>query len=619
MFNHAIGNPLKYNPQLWSSDELRQIFVARQHELDDIMQRIHDANNGQTVQHALITGARGMGKSTLLNRIALAVQDDAALAQHWLPLRMPEEQYTVAKLNELWLNILGVLADYLEQQQQDAKAEQLDQAVAALKPLNAEQQADAARDLLLTWCQQQHKRLLLLVDGTDMLFNSLNSGKADSQLWSLRKTLMQHTELFWVGASYQALESQQHYHEAFHDFFEILELRPLSLQDMRNALLALAETFGTAQQAPGLAARQAMQATLDAQPERLKTLRQISGGNPRTTVILFELFAQGNQADIHADLKVLLDNLTPQYKARMESHLAEQPRKIMAHIMEHWQPVGLGELADISGIASTTLSGQLKRLEQDGYIEKTKLSGSRSAGYQASERLFNIWHLMRNAPRRVRQKLSWLIEFIRLWYSTQELGNLVNQRVYAHRSGQLQRDSDLEISLAYASALPDDSRERYQLEHSVFVTARQQAARQRQAINDILPGLLELDGCDQHYQTAEDYEQRFFALDELLAACPHPQTQAEREHWQHLVKESVWRNLAEKQRIAANSATLSLSEYHELVALFEREVSELNKQWGTENTEVMLKAVRDCQFFPDCPNPELLIVRFCIYFKINPY
>jgi Flp pilus assembly protein TadD/energy-coupling factor transporter ATP-binding protein EcfA2 len=622
MPNSAIGNPMKYNPQLWSKDELRNIFVARQHELDDIVQRIRDAGSGQTVQHVLITGARGMGKSTLLNRVALAVHDDAELSAQWLSLRMPEEQYTVAQLNEFWLNVLDILADTLEQNQHPDQADRLDQAVAELKSLAAEAQANAARDLLLDWCRQNQKRLLLLVDGTDMLFNSLNSSTKtssdDSQLWSLRKTLMQHPELFWVGASYQALEVHQQYSEAFHDFFEVIELRPLSLQDMRNALMALAETFGTARQAPGPEASRAMQHTLDAQPERLQSLRQISGGNPRTTVILFELFAQDSHADIYSDLKVLLDNLTPHYKARMENHLAEQPRKIMAHIMEHWRPIGLGELAEISGIASTTLSGQLKRLEQDGYIEKTKLPGTRSSGYQASERLFNIWHLMRNAPRRVRQKLSWLIEFMRLWYSNQELSGLAGQRLHAHRNGELQRDSDLEVSLAYAAALPEDSRERYQLEHSVFLTARQLAACQQQAINQIIPGLLELDGCDSHYKTAEDYEQNFQSLDALLDTCPHPRTKQEQEQWRRLVKQSVYLNLTEKQRIAEDSATLSQFKYDELLKVFKNEEDKCRNIWGQEATRLMLDAIAKGLFFPDCPDAELTYRQVLHLFEHQP-
>jgi Cdc6-like AAA superfamily ATPase len=87
--NTPLGATVKYNPHLWSPDELRAIFVARTRELDDIRTRIRDTSAGRVPQHLLITGARGMGKSTLLHRIALAVSDDVALSKHWLALTLP--------------------------------------------------------------------------------------------------------------------------------------------------------------------------------------------------------------------------------------------------------------------------------------------------------------------------------------------------------------------------------------------------------------------------------------------------------------------------------------------------------------------------------------------------
>ena len=84
----------KYNPHLWTSEQLRAIFVARQRELAELTQTLRDLPTGTVGQHCLLVGARGMGKSTLMQRLALAVEDDASLSATWLPLRFPEEQYT---------------------------------------------------------------------------------------------------------------------------------------------------------------------------------------------------------------------------------------------------------------------------------------------------------------------------------------------------------------------------------------------------------------------------------------------------------------------------------------------------------------------------------------------
>jgi tetratricopeptide (TPR) repeat protein len=609
--NRALGATVKYNPQLWCGDELRAVFVARMRELEEIVGRIRGTGQGRTPQHILITGARGMGKSTLLHRIALAVSDDAELPRHWLPLVLPEEQYTVATLAELWFNVLGVLADTLERENAfSAELSRLDQEVARIKKLALAAQESETLALLLDWVKRNGRRLLLLVDSTDQLFGSLSSGEAkaeqasgSTQLWRLRNTLTHSPELFWIGSSYQALEAVQQYHDAFHDFFELIELRPLTLDDMRNAMLALARTFGIGG-VQGEAAAAQMAQNLEARPERLKTLRAITGGNPRTTVILYDLFAVSGQNDPHADLKALLDSMTPLYKARMEN-LAEQPRKIFAHVMEHWAPIALGDLAKLSGIPNTTLSGQIKRLEQEGLIEKVKLPGTRRSGYQAGERLFNIWYLMRYTSRWVRQKLTWLIEFMRLWYTADELRGMALARAEAHGRGVLRDGTHLELSIAYAAALPADCRERYQLEHSVYAVVHKLAAEQKQALNSIVPGLFDLDGDDHHFKTAEDYLQRFEALDERLARCPHALSEEDKKAWIKAIKQSTQLNLSQKEQIAAMAESLKADQYAEVIQILSGEVEAINDELGRENAECILTAVAQGRFFPDCPNSEL--------------
>ena len=490
---------VKYNPHLWSDDELRAVFVARSRELDDILARLHAIPSDRVPQHLLITGYRGMGKTTLLRRIALAVADDPQLAGDWIALTFPEEQYTVSTLAELWVNVLDSLADTLERQgTPPTELAQLDTKVQEILALAASEREAAALTLLQDWVDRQQRRILLLIDSSDLLFSSLGhagtgrkkAGNADATpLWRLRKTLTHDARLFWLGASYQALETDHQYSDAFHDFFEVIELRPLSLDEMREAMLALARTFGAGRGLQGEAAEAEMQRNLDTRPERLKSLRTLTGGNPRTTVILYELFAAGWQGNVHSDLKALLDLMTPLYKARME-HLADQPRKLLAHLMEHWAPMGAGDLARAAGIANTTVSGQLKRLEAEGLVEKTPLAGTPRSGYQVSERFFNIWYLMRYTPRRVRQRLTWLVEFMRLWYSSGDLQHLARSRSEELRSDRRHKRS-LDYELALSDALPDGCDERHLLEWSLFSSARYQAERSHKALAEILPELFD--------------------------------------------------------------------------------------------------------------------------------
>jgi len=418
-------------------------------------------------------------------------------------------------------------------------------------------------------------------------------------LWRLRGTLSHDPGIFWLGASYQSLETDHAYQDAFWDFFELVELRPLQVAEMRQAMLALARTFGAGRGLTGADAEREMARNLDARPERLKALRAITGGNPRTTVMLYELFAAGGADDVHSDLRRLLDTMTPLYKARMEA-LSDQARKLLAHLMEHWAPISARDLGQVSGIATNTVSGQLGRLEAEGLVEKAALAGTKRAGYQASERLFNVWYLMRYASRRLRQRLTWLVEFMRLWYSGDELTALARQRASQHGQGRLCRGEQLEFSRALSFALPDGHADHYRLDWAVFRAARRTAERTRADLGE----LFELDGEDREYAAADDYLPRFEALDARLAQCPHL-TEDTRGTWIAAVKSSLSLTLPEKEHIADAAKALTESEYRDRLRALQGERARWEQNYGGAAVGAVRNVVLAGDFFPDCPDSKL--------------
>lgn len=584
----GLSGAAKYNPHLWNPSELRAIFVARQRELSDIVEAVRKTGLDSAPQHILVVGQRGMGKSTLLQRIALAIDDDLELARNWLPLRFPEEQYTVGTLAEFWNNVIDALADALE-----ARGEatgELDQAAGKLAALPPAQQEEAALALIDTWSDRLDKRLLLLVDSTDLLLSNLaeRRKKDDTPHWRLRKTLLHNKRLFWIGGSYQALEGQTQYQDAFLDFFQTMELRPLTLAEMRQAILALARAFGSGSQPKGDAAEAEIRRILDNHPERLQTLRQLTGGNPRTTVMLYELFAAGGAHNVKADLDRLLDLMTPLYKARIEA-LADQPRKILAHILENWAPISLKELATVSQLPSGSLGPQLQRLEQEGLIEKTRRHGTSRAGYIASERFFNIWYLMRNAPRRLRVRLAWLVEFMRLWFSPEQLASQARLRI--------SQSGDCEYTRALADALPEGSDERLQLEWKLFKQVREDKNQ--------LAELFDLDGEDCSYKTPDDYLRRLKAAHHRLQTCQGEASSADQLAFADLVISSPSAGLDDKEKLAEICENVPVDRLQEGVALFQTEQSELVEELGKNSAQHLEQAIRDGEFFPDVPDSRI--------------
>lgn len=572
----------KYNPHLWSAEQLRAIFVARQNELADILRTLKNTPADEIGQHTLLVGARGMGKSTLMQRLALAVDDDAELKQCWLALRFPEEQYTVSTVGQFWANVLDSLIDALEKRGLPTQA--LDATAQRIAGLPVGEQAAACLDAINSCADELGQRLMLLVDNTDLLLH--NIGKPAH--WALREVLQGNPRLLWVGGSYQSLEADSDYHDAFLDFFRVIELRPLRLEEMRQALLALAETFG------GAAGRDALEKQLAAHPERLPTLRQLSGGNPRTTVMFYELLSNGQKGDVRSDLEALLDTMTPLYKARMDA-LADLPRKLLAHILEYWAPITLGQLAESSQVAKGSISPQLQRLELEGLIVKTRLHGTTRNGYQAAERFFNIWYLMRFSPRRQRARLAWLVEFMRLWFSNDELCGLAQRRMQAAAASRCAHDWDYDRALA--DALPPEAGERHALRWSLLKELKGQSSR--------LNELFDFDGSDSEFRGAADYLRRLDALPEKLRKCPHLKTEEDKQAWVEAVLGSIGLTLEMKEQAAEGAVVFSLEQLNSLRKLSAKEIELWEEGYGQPAVQAVRAAIFRHDFFPDMPDSHL--------------
>jgi tetratricopeptide (TPR) repeat protein len=162
---------------------------------------------------------------------------------------------------------------------------------------------------------------------------------------------------------------------------------------------------------------------LDHQPERLKTLHTLTGGNPRVLALIYRLLESDESGAAMADLEILLDQVTPYYKARIEEYQSAQQRAVIDAIALNWDPITTGNLASATNIVVTTLSSVLNKLRKDGFIESLETSGS-YAGHQLVERFLNIWYLMRHGTRRTKQKMRWLVAFLTSFYSSTELAEI---------------------------------------------------------------------------------------------------------------------------------------------------------------------------------------------------
>jgi tetratricopeptide (TPR) repeat protein len=440
-----------YNPALLKKEDLIRGFVARQATLERLLDDLRRESQGTTPQHHLLVGQRGFGKTMLLRRLGFAVEDDPVLGPQWMPLVFPEEQYNVANLGDFWLNCADALSDALDRWGHAALAEKVDRKVAVVQRSTGDRTGEAL-EMLIEAAAEVGKRFLLLVDNIDLVLERL---KQEDQ-WAFRRAISEQKSLHFVGASSRVLESLYEYHQPFYEFFQIIELKGLDEGETFQTLQRLAQESGDTR----------VQELILSQHARIRSLRVLTGGNPRTLLLLYRVLSQGPEGDVQHDLESLLDEYTPLYNARFEE-LPAQLQQVVDVMAIHWDPITAGMLAErLTQMSVNLVSAQLKRLEDFGVIEKTPWYGEKKAAFQLSERLFNIWYLMR-ASRRVRQRLVWLIRFLETWFDQAEIEAQARKLLVRVPTAHQERFADLAFAFAQ---LTDNERLRHGLETQALRT-----------------------------------------------------------------------------------------------------------------------------------------------------
>jgi tetratricopeptide (TPR) repeat protein len=388
-----------YNPQRLDDETVESLFVVRQKYFQLLMDKINKEKPNSIPQHYLFIGQRGMGKSTLLKRLEVELRKENS---KFIPLLFPEEQYNLNKLSEFWLNSLDAMADVLELVKMKEEVRLIDSKVKELEGIKGEEElAKQAFQFLIEMSKKINKRPVLLIDNMSFIFDRLDK----SEQHTLRAWLMQSEAPILIGASAVEIEDTFNYGAPFYDAFQISYLNKLSFEELLDILNNLAKVTNA----------QEILANIHEEIARLKTIHQLTGGNPRTAVMLFKIIVKGFSKEINDDLEALLDEITPLYKARFEE-LSVQMQIIVDAIALHWDPMNLEQLRTETRLENNQLSPQLKRLVELGWLEKLGAYKAKGSAYQISERFFNIWFLMRRSSRRQKKELYCLSKFLETFY-----------------------------------------------------------------------------------------------------------------------------------------------------------------------------------------------------------
>ncbi|MEE9913784.1 MAG: sel1 repeat family protein [Deltaproteobacteria bacterium] len=456
--------PSLFNPAMQSPDELVANFVIRLKEFDELFRAIKTDKMTHPPQHYMIQGQRGYGKSTLLLRLKIEIENDKELKNWLIPVTFGEEQYGVFNLAGLWQEAVEFLAD------QDSSfagvAGEMDN---FFKTKNPEEEIynELSKEL-----KKRNKKIVLLLDNFNDLIRKFT--RKDKQ--RLREVLITSNDIRFICASSAILESDYDYKEPFFDFFKAVTLNELNREETILLLTKLGETYGA----------QEIQTIIKEQPERIDSLRRLTGGVPRTVVLLFEIFIDDLDGNSFKDLEKALDWVTPLYKHRLDN-LSTQQQAIIDAIAQNWDAVSTKEIAAKVRMESKAVSSQLSQLEKNQLIRKIPTS-TKNHLYQIKERFFNIYYLMRFGKNRNRNRVLWLVKFFEICCGEKELIERTKRHIKAMQEGRLYDKHAFYVTQALSRThIP------YELQHELLDEAKKTLSAQKSPyVKDIDPSHIDV-------------------------------------------------------------------------------------------------------------------------------
>ena len=382
----------KYNPGFLSDDELVASFCVRTGEFASMLEALRESS-GNANTHQIVIGPRGSGKTSLLLRVAAEIRRDVDLSARFFPIVFAEESYEVSTAGEFWLECLSRLAD---QAPRGEDGPDLHRTFEELRQIQDDRTlGDRCLGVLQDFSDREGRRLVMIVENLNMMFRDIVDDDAG---WRMRQTLQTDPRFLLLASATSRFDEIDKRDSAFYDLFRALTLCPLDTDDCA----ALWRTVSGQ----------------DSAPQTIQALRILTGGSPRLLTIVARFGGELSFRELMADLLELVDDHTEYFKSHLET-LAAQERRVYLALADLWKPATTREIAERARLDTSKCSAHLARLTARGAVEVTGGSARRKL-YYLSERLYNIYYLMRRA-RGPAPMIEALIRFMDGWYSPDEL------------------------------------------------------------------------------------------------------------------------------------------------------------------------------------------------------
>ena len=388
-----------YRSGVTSPERLRYTSVARQHLLDNAIESLRGSVGRKSKNHLLFIGPRGIGKTHLLSCIDHAVQLDEVLDTSVVVVRFPEESNRTLSFADFLIGMCGILMEVLEDEPRWAEL---------FAVVETEEDGARVADMLVPAIRQENRSrgrtLLVMLENLGEILGRQIRDRND--VAALRKFLMADNGCMLLATAPLHFDGITDVGQPFYDFFDIQILENLSFE----------ETVDVIRRNLKWEERKDILVSLEDMRPRLQALYRMTGGNPRLTMMLYELIARESVVSVQQQFHLLLDRISPFYQSRLNDLPPGQRALLECLASMRDREKTPAAIAARMRMSQQETSSLLKRLTDAHYLRADRHPrDKRSRLYTIREGFFDIWLAM-NLSRGARRRLPFLLEFFSLFY-----------------------------------------------------------------------------------------------------------------------------------------------------------------------------------------------------------
>ena len=316
----------RFSPWLMPREVADAIYVSRHPFIETLVQRAAEAASGVNRHHTLVIGPRGSGKTTLFTMASYAISDLIDAGTRLRVVHVPEEAWQITSFRQL---------------------------LQAIQRGCSTGQPGATEAELTAWLEETSSAdgvIVVFLENLDRVLTQI--GLAGQQ--KLRHLLQTSGSLLLFASTTTTDQNLASTSKPFYNFFTTLRLEPLTMDQARQLLVAVA----------GLRDDTALVAWLgtDAATVRLNVIQHLAGSQPRLWASLANVMTIDSLESLTSLLRTGFADLLPSYLDQL-AHLAPQQRLIVTELAQAGHPLHVAELAirvDMEPKSVARVVGELK-------------------------------------------------------------------------------------------------------------------------------------------------------------------------------------------------------------------------------------------------------------------